>query len=229
MRGARSETISVDHVNDVEFEFDIKLTACEIARVSQLKTFNFLLLLLAMAALLAAGCAGPLFKVQPRATLPPLEGAVKSASGGGLIVRVAPLLEDEESQDLFEANLPLSGVLPIRVELEHESGPAIEIRRARFRLRDAAGREWKLLSSKAAVSRILKANGVFVYNPHSRNQFAEEFGAYTIDLIPPLSPLDRRRQGFLFFETPNKGPVEHPSGLRLQLERISEPLEISLN
>jgi len=161
--------------------------------------------------------------------LPPLSGDVKSASAGGVTIKVAPLLTDEESQNLFEANLPLGGVLPLRFELEHESGVPVNLKRARFRLRDAEGREWKLLSPKQASSRILKANDVYFYNPNSRKQFEQEFAAYALDLKTPLSSNDSRRQGFLFFQTPNKEPVASPRGLTLIGERLPQPVEIVLN
>lgn len=188
-----------------------------------------LLLFCAVLALFVSGCAGALFRVKPVVELPPLTGAVKSASAGGVTVKVAPLLGDEESQELFEANLPLSGVLPLRVELEYEGGVPVELKRARFRLRDGAGKEWKLLSTKQAISQIMKANGVYVYNPRSRKQFEQEFTAYAIDLKAPLSSTDRRRQGFLFFQTPNKEPVASPHGLVLLGERLPQPIEIALN
>jgi hypothetical protein len=179
--------------------------------------------------LLVSSCGGALFKVKPVVDLPPLTGNVKSASVGGVTVKVAPLMTDEESQDLFEANLPLSGVLPLRLELEHESGVPLELKRTRFRLRDGAGKEWKLLSTKQAISQILKANGVFAYNPHSRKQFEKEFSAYELDLKSPLSNAERRRQGFLFFQSPNKEPVASPRGLVLQIERVPQPVSITLN
>ena len=181
------------------------------------------------AALLDISCAGSLFKVKPVVELPPLAGNVKTASAGGVSVRIAPLLSDEESQDLFEANLPLSGILPVRLELVFESGVPVETRRARFHLRDAEGREWKQVTPKQAVSRILKANDVYAYNPNSRKQFEKEFAAYAIDLKSPLSDSDRRRQGFVFFETPKKEPVESPRGLVLQIERLPQPVEVHLN
>ena len=178
---------------------------------------------------LTTSCAGSLFKVKPMTELPPLEGNVKTANAGGVSVRVAPLMTDEESQDLFEANLPLSGILPVRLELVFESGVPVETRRARFHLRDAEGREWKLVTPKQAVSRILKANDVYAYNPNSRKQFEKEFAAYAIDLKWPLSDSDRRRQGFVFFEAPRKEPVESPKGLVLQIERLPQPVEVHLN
>jgi len=181
------------------------------------------------AGLLATSCAGSLYKVKPVVELPPLAGELKSASAGGVSVRVAPLLSDEESQDLFEANLPLGGVLPVRLELVFDSGVAVETKEVRFRLRDGAGREWKQLSPKAVVSRILKANDVYAYNPNSRKQFEKEFVAYGIDLASPLSNADRRHQGFVFFETPKKEPVESPRGLVLTIERLPQPVEVPLN
>ncbi|MCA1601461.1 MAG: hypothetical protein LC776_07420, partial [Acidobacteria bacterium] len=141
-----------------------------------------LLVALVSVALLETACGAALFKVKPVVELPPLAGAVKSASAGGVTVKVAPMLDDEESQELFEANLPLAGVMPLRIELEYESGVPIELKRARFRLRDGEGKDWRLLSPKQAISRILKANDVYVYNPSSRKQFEQEFAAYAIDL-----------------------------------------------
>src|SRR5918999_3319645 len=173
-------------------------------------------------AVLSTSCGGSLFKVKPVTELPPLPANTRSADAGGVTIRVTPLLSDEESQDLFEANLPVSGVLPLRVELAFQSGVPVELKRARFRLRDAQNQEWKLLSAKSAASRILKANGVFAYNPNSRKQFEKEFGAYAIDLKAPLSSGDSRRQGFLFFQTPDKQPVRSDQQLTLTIERLPQ-------
>ena len=179
--------------------------------------------------LLTTSCAGSLFKIKPVVDLPPLAGDIKTANAGGVTIRVAPLMSDEESQELFEANLPLSGVLPLRLEMVFESGVPVETKRMRFHLRDGAGREWKMIPAKAAVSRILKANDVYTYNPNSRKQFEKEFTAYAIDLKEPLNNAERRRQGFLFFETPKKEPVESPPGLVLSIVGLPQPVEIPLN
>ena len=177
----------------------------------------------------ATSCSSSLFKVKPVTELPPLPAASRSADAGGVTVRVAPLLTDEESQDLFEANLPVSGVLPVRLELVFQSGLPVETKRARFRLRDSENREWKLLKPKDAISRIMKANGVFLYNPNSRKQFQQEFGAYAIDLKAPLSAGDPRRRGFLFFQTPDKRPVKSDLRLTLTVERLPQVATIELN
>jgi hypothetical protein len=188
------------------------------------------LFLLLLAALASASCtAASLFKVKPVTELPPMPADTRRADAGGVTIRVAPLLTDEDSQELFEANLPLSGVLALRVELAFQSGVPVEIKRARFRLRDGENKEWKLLSAKSAVSRIMKANGVYAYNPNSRKQFENEFGAYAIDLKTPLSSGDSRRHGFLFFQTPDKRPVRSGQQLTLTIERLPQPASITIN
>jgi hypothetical protein len=185
----------------------------------------FLILLLVS----STSCSASLFKVKPVTELPPLPAASRTADAGGVTIRIAPLLTDEESQDLFEANLPVAGVLPVRVQLDFQSGLPVETKRARFRLRDNQNQEWKLLSPKSAISRIMKTNGVFLYNPNSRKQFEQEFGAYGIDLKQPLSANDPCRQGFLFFQTPDKRPVRNDLRLTLTVERLPQVATITLN
>jgi hypothetical protein len=158
-----------------------------------------------------------------------MPATVASANLGSISFRAAPLLTDEESQELFEANLPLSGVLALRVELDFQSGTPVEIKKARFRLRDSQNREWKLLSAKSAVSRIMKANGIFAYNPHSRKTFETEMNAYAIDLKTPLSAGDMRRHGFLFFQTPDKLPVHSGQQFTLSVERLPQPATVTIN
>src|SRR5262245_31567629 len=113
-----------------------------------------------LATLLTAACGGPLFKVKPATELPPLPAAARSATAPGVLLRVAPLLTDEESQELFEANLPLSGLLPLRLEMTHDAGEPLDLKHVKFKLRDSSGHEWKLLTAKQATSRIMKANGI---------------------------------------------------------------------
>jgi hypothetical protein len=166
--------------------------------------------------------------------LPAFPATAKSVDAGGVAVSVAPLLTDEESLDLFEANLPLSGVLPLRVELNYTTGGVpLDLKRVRLHLHDGAGgsggHEWKVLSPKQAISQILKANGVNLYNPNARKEFEKEFTAYAIDLKTPLTASERRRQGFLFFQTPSKEPVRTHAGLMLSISGLPQPLEIRLN
>jgi hypothetical protein len=179
--------------------------------------------------LLSTSCSTSLFKVKPATTLPPLPAESRSADASGVTVRVAPLLTDEETQELFEANLPLGGILPVRLELKFQSGVPLELKRARFSVRDGQNRTWKLLTTKQAVSRIMKANGVFLYNPYSKKQFQSDFGAYGLDLKTPLDSSQPQRRGFLFFQTPDKRPVDSGQKLTLVIERLPQPVSIPLN
>jgi hypothetical protein len=178
---------------------------------------------------LAASCGTSLFKVKPATELPPLPSNSHSVDAGGVTVRVAPLLTDEQAQELFEANLPLSGVLAVRIELDFQSGVPVELKRARFHVRDSANREWKLLSTKQAVSRIMKANQVFAYNPHSRKQFEQDFGAYGLDIKTAMDSRQSKRHGFLFFQTPDKRPVDSNQKLTLVIDKLPQTATVALN
>src|SRR5215467_8763901 len=98
--------------------------------------------------LLLASCSTSLFKVKPATALPPLPAESRTADASGVTVRVAPLLTDEQTQELFEANLPVAGILAVRLELNFQSGVPIALKRARFSVRDGRNRAWKLLTTK---------------------------------------------------------------------------------
>src|SRR5881398_1630726 len=100
--------------------------------------------------LLNASCGNSLFKVKPANALPPLSTSAAGANVGVITFRAAPLLTDEETQQLFESNLQLAGLLPIRLEVIHNGGEPIEFKKLKFRLHDASSSAWKLISAKAA-------------------------------------------------------------------------------
>jgi hypothetical protein len=183
----------------------------------------------AFALVFTNSCGGSLFKVRPMAELPPMPATVASVNLGSISFRAAPLLSDEESQELFESNLQLAGLLPVRLEIRHNSGNAIEMKKLRFRLTDAAGTKWRAISARQAIARILKANDVFAYNPSSRKTFEQEFRAYELDLKSPLTQGEGRRQGFVIFLAPEKAPVSSPRGLVLTIEGLAQPATLNLN
>jgi hypothetical protein len=176
-------------------------------------------------AFIATGCGGSLYKVKPKIDAPVTNG--KESSAGGFTVRAVPLLTDEESQELFEANLPLAGLLPVRVEMTNESGAQLLFKHVRFRLRDSDGREWKVRSAKDVVARILKSDQVYAYNPNSRKKFEQDLGAHAFDLKSPLDA-GRGRRGLIFFQAPKKEEVSSPRKLVLTIEGLPQPVEIEL-
>ena len=179
--------------------------------------------------LLNASCGNSLFKVKPASALPALSASAASANVGVVTFRAAPLLTDEEIQELFESNLQLAGLLPIRLEVIHNGGEQIEFKKLKFRLHDASSSDWKLISAKAAISRILKANDVFAYNPNSRKTFEKEFRAYEFDLKTPFASSETKRHGILIFQTVKKEPVASPRELTLTIEGLAQPVSLKLN
>lgn len=190
------------------------------------KSGRLAIYLIAAMLFLTTGC-GALYKVKPVVEAP-LPDSAGNTDAGSLRLRAAPLLTDEESQELFEANLPLAGLLPVKLELTNQGSATVEIKRARFRLRDAEGREWKLRSAKDAVSRILSSDKVTLYNPRSRAEFEAAVRAYALDINRPLAASERR-QGLIFFQAPKKEQVRAPRGLVLSIEKLPQPLEVQLN
>ncbi len=152
-----------------------------------------------------------------------------TADVGSFTFRAAPLLTDEETQELFESNLQLAGLLPVRLEVTHNGGADLVLKKLKFKLRDASANEWKLLSGKQAVSHILKANDVFLYNPNSRKTFEKEFRAYDFDLKTPLTHSERQRKGLIIFLSPKKEPVASPHGVTLSIEGLAQPVALKLN
>lgn len=185
-----------------------------------------LLMKLALLAVLVTGCTPSLFKVKPVAQLSPFPVDSKSVDGGNVTVRVGPLLTDEQSHNLFEVNLPLSGILAFRTELAFKSGAPVNLKKLRFKVRDNQGHDWTLLTSKKAVSRILKFNEITLYNPNSKKQFSQEFGSYALDYTGQLSESQPRQSGFLFFQSPQHRPVDTSQPFNFSVERLAQPVTI---
>ena len=126
--------------------------------------------------LLNASCGNSLFKVKPAGALPPLSAAAASANVGVITFRAAPLLTDEETQKLFESNLQLAGLLPIRLEVIHHGGDPIEFKKLKFRLHDASSSDWKLISANLPMSPV----NVIIEDPDKENVLycGTDMGAY---------------------------------------------------
>lgn len=174
-------------------------------------------------------CSSSLFKVKPPAALHTMPATAATMNVGVATFRAAPLLTDEETQELFESNLQLAGVLPVRLDVTHNGGTPLELKKLKFNLQDDANGEWKFISAKQAISRILKANGVSLYNPNARKTFEKEFRAYEFDVKTPLTHEERQRQGLIFFLSAQKEPVASPHGLVLSIAGLPQPVSLKLN
>jgi hypothetical protein len=188
-----------------------------------------LLALVSILPVLLGACTNTLFKVKPPSELGPMPASAPTFNAGTVTFRAAPLLSDEETQELFDSNLQLAGLLPVRVEMTHNSGEPLEFKKVRLRLQDANGTQWKMISSKQAISRILKANGITLYNPNARKNFENDFRAYELDLKTPFAHSEGKRQGLVVFQSPEKLPVASPQGMVLSIEGLAQPISLKLN
>ncbi|HSQ24372.1 MAG TPA: hypothetical protein VLN44_08180, partial [Pyrinomonadaceae bacterium] len=66
-----------------------------------------------LAIFFTTACSNSLFKVKPVSELPPLPATAASMNAGSVTFRASPLLADEQTQELFESNLQLAGLLPV--------------------------------------------------------------------------------------------------------------------
>ncbi len=180
-------------------------------------------------ALLTISCSNSLFKVKPISEIPAMPASAASVNVGSLSFRASPLLTDEQTQELFESNLQLAGLQPVRLEVVHNSGEPIEMKKLKFRLTDSANTEWKLISAKQAISRILKANKIKLYNPNSRKEFEKEFRAYEFNVKDPITHAEGKRQGLLIFQSAGKEPVASPKDLTLTVQGLAQPVALKLN
>lgn len=184
--------------------------------------------ILLAASIFTASCGGSLYKVKPVVEAP-VRADAANAEASDISVRAVALLTDEESQELFESNLPLMGLLPVRVEIRNVSDAGFALDHVRFHLHEGdAGKEWKLMPPKKVVARILKAEDVTFYNPNSRARFQEELSAHALDIKTPLGASERR-QGLIFFQTPKKAAVSSPQALKLTVEGLPQRVELRLN
>lgn len=190
---------------------------------------NFLFVIASLVLALGTSCSNSLFKVKPVNQMPAMPASAASVNVGSLSFRGSPLLTDEETQELFEANLQLAGLMPVRLEVVHNSGDAIEMKKLKFHLSDSANTEWKWISARQAISRILKANDITLYNPNSRKTFEKEFRAYEFNLKDPLTHGEGKRQGLLIFQSARKNPVASPKNLTLSIEGLAQPVSLKLN
>src|SRR4051812_32610755 len=183
--------------------------------ITRITTPTVIALALSLLVVFGSSCSNSLFKVKPINEIPAMPASAASVNVGSLSFRASPLLTDEQTQELFESNLQLAGLMAVRLEVVHNSGDAIEMKKLKFLLSGSGNGEWKLISAKQAISRVLKANRISLYNPNARKNFEKEFRAYEFNVKDPLTQAEGKRQGLLIFQSANKEPVASPKDLVL--------------
>ncbi len=172
--------------------------------------------------ILNAGCSVPLYKIASIPQNTPIEAA-QTANSTELEISAAALLDDDKAFERFEANLPLAGIAVIDVRLVNRADKQLK---PKFELRDASGKKFAQLAPKKEPGRVMKFEGVRVYNKEGRRQTLEQLENIA---LPKNFVLDAKaeKRGVLFFNT--KQDVTQIKGLTLTVSGISQPIKISLN
>jgi len=172
-------------------------------------------ILLGCCTLLFTACGAP-FKVAPRVEVP-LESFTHRAETARVTVYAGAPLSEDEVVRLFDGNLLLAGLLPVRVSIVNQSSAMVETSRARFYLVTADGKRLKQVSPKDALKKLFDYYGVRTYNVASFETLRERFSAHALTFPDKLSE-GAQVQGIIFFDL---AKAEAPSsGLTLRIERL---------
>jgi hypothetical protein len=184
------------------------------------------LIIFLVAALICIACGSAPFRVQPRVEVP-RENISGVATGGALELRAQVLNEDEAVQ-LFDGNLYLAGIIPVRVALTNVSQQEQSVANAQFQLSDQKGGKLRPIKAQDALARMIKYYGIRYYNVALYDDMKARFLSHSITLPQELAP-ERSEQGLLYFQQEKKAsPL--PQGLQLQLKLPkASALNVSLN
>lgn len=168
-----------------------------------------------------SACSVPLYKIAPlpqNSTIP--DG--KSAAINELEITASALLDDDKSFELFEANLPLAGIVAVNVHLKNNAATSA---RLKFSLHDMDGKKFSWLSADKELKRVMDFEGVRAYPKDGKQATLDQLKAIALPEKFELAAQAEKR-GVLFFHV--KQDATKLRGLRLKVERGTEPLTISL-
>jgi hypothetical protein len=186
---------------------------------------SFPILLILFIGTLLAACAGAPFKVAPRVEVP-VETIRAQASSDRLELR-AMLLGEDEIVKLFDGNLLLAGIIPVRVALTNRSQEVLGTGVLEFKLTDGTGRGFPTVKAKDVMKQLYKYYGVRLYSYAPEQEMRARFLTHGLMLEDRLQPAESR-QGLIFFKKEKESPI--PEGLRLQLtgSKSVTPLVVTL-
>jgi hypothetical protein len=147
--------------------------------------------------LLAAGCGGKPFNVKTRPDPPPAASGPVTESQG-ISFQAEALTDEDYLYEIFDANLIMAGILPVRVKVGNSSGEALNLKRVKFEV-GSNGKPLKMLDAGRAFKRLVSYYGISTYTKEGYRESKDDFSSYSIRLDAPLSP-GESRQGMLFFQ-----------------------------
>lgn len=173
---------------------------------------------LGLAALaLTAACAREPFRVRPKTDPPVPETHAVAVVEAAYEVRARTVCDGNELVDRFDANHLTAGMLPVYVRLDWRAAEALDLKRVRFRLRDANGAAWRRLSGRQSEKRLMKSYGVRAYGVDGYRTFRARYEGLLFPTTGAL-PAGERAEGFLFFEIPHARRDQPGGPLSLDVE-----------
>ncbi|OYT72871.1 MAG: hypothetical protein CFK52_03460 [Chloracidobacterium sp. CP2_5A] len=165
---------------------------------------------------LTAACAREPFRVRPTADYPVPETQAVAVAEADYAARARVLRDGNELVDRFDANHLTAGMLPVYVWLDCRS-TAIDLKSARFRLRDASGQAWRRLSGRQSEKRLMKSYGIRAYSVDGYRTFRARYDESLFPAAGARGP-GERADGFLFFEIPRARRDQPIGDMSLEIE-----------
>jgi hypothetical protein len=137
----------------------------------------------------------------------------------------ASVLSEIQSQDQFDANLPLAGIIAIQARIVNQTNAPITPDKLRLELASSGGTRYKLLKPSAALKQLMKFYGDTYYFIESYRRTRVAFDAAALPLDNAIAP-GGEAHGFVFFKAPNRSDL---SGLVLTMKHGGTPVALKLN
>jgi hypothetical protein len=162
-------------------------------------------------AIFSAACTGAPFKVMPRLEVP-VEKIRGTSSNDKLEFR-AELLEEDEAIELFDSNLWLAGIIPVRVAITNRANEVVDIDKVEFKLTDKTGRRFSLIKAKDVMKQLFKYYNIRLYSYEPEKEMRARFLTHSLSLEDRLQPAESL-QGLIYFKYVKES--SKPEGLQLQ-------------
>jgi len=191
-----------------------------IARMSSKKILFFVLNLILVA---SVGCGAQLYKVSP---LPTNASADDVASGEQGLIAVTAILDGDQSLELFEANLPLAGIIAVDLRLVNRTAVPVKADSLKFSLRDSSGGNLKPIPPAQALKRVMKFYGDGFYRKDARLRTVESYEKIGLTTNATIEPQGNLR-GVLFYEKQNNRTSL--GGLTFSVVGVTKQININNN
>jgi hypothetical protein len=176
-----------------------------------------------------AGCAGAPFDIKNKVELPPPSASAARAESSGIAVQADVLRDEDYLNDIFDANLILASVLPIRLKVTNEGEAPVDLSKAKFEINAANGKAYKSAEAKKAFKRLISYYEITTYSKPAYKQSEETFISYALDLSKPLDK-GASREGLIFFIVPEAANLSGSVKLKVsRLDQKGTAVELNLN